>query len=184
MMRLSAACAVVAALACGASSAHAGDVFDGLGPELIGSELVSVLEGAELACRQDPADASVRRCQPLPGALDSVGGAKVTSVEALFVQKELAQVSVYFAERDFPKVLAYVTQKLGEGQDWTVTLRGGMNAGFKDQIVIWEQEKLHALMQQFDRKIDRASLTYGSPRAMAESLKRIKATPPGGVRDL
>jgi hypothetical protein len=143
-----------------------------------------VLEGAELACRQDPADASVRRCQPLPGALDSVGGAKVTSVEALFVQKELAQVSVYFAERDFPKVLAYVTQKLGEGQDWTVTLRGGMNAGFKDQIVIWEQEKLHALMQQFDRKIDRASLTYGSPRAMAESLKRIKATPPGGVRDL
>ena len=48
-MRLSAACAVVAALACGASSAHAGDVFDGLGPELIGSELDGARFEAQLA---------------------------------------------------------------------------------------------------------------------------------------
>jgi hypothetical protein len=143
-----------------------------------------VLEGAELACRQDAANASLRRCQPLPGALDTLGGAKLTVVEALFVENELAQVSAYFNERDFSKVLAHLTQKLGEGQDWTVTLRGGMNMGFKDQIVIWEQNRTVALLQQFDGKIDRASLIYGSPRAMAELLKRIKATPPGGVRDL
>jgi hypothetical protein len=171
-------------LACGVTPACAGDVFEGLGPELIGSELTVVLEGAELACRQDTADASLRRCQPLPGALDTLGGAKVTTAEALFVDDRLAMVSIYFSERDFPKVRAYAMQKLGGGQDWTVTLRGGMNAGFKDQIVIWEKEDLHGLLQQFDRKIDRASLIYGSPRAMAEALKRIKATPAGGVRDL
>jgi len=183
-MRCFAACLAVTALAWSAAPAHAGDLFDGLGPELIGSELTSVLEGAELGCRKDAADASVRRCQPLPGALDTLGGALLTNAEAVFVDGELAQVSAYFSERDFPKVLAYVAQKLGEGQDWTVTIRGGMNAGFKDQIVIWEQESASALLQQFDRKIDRASLIYGSPRAMTELLKRIKATPPGGVRDL
>ena len=174
----------VAVFACSVTPVCAGDVFEGLGPQLIGSELIVVLEGAELACRQDTADSSLRRCQPLPGALDTLGGAKITSAEALFVDSQLAIVSIYFLERDFAKVQAYATQKLGDGQDWTVTLRGGMNAGFKDQIVIWEKEDLHALLQQFDRKIDRASLIYGSPRAMAEVLKRIKATPAGGVRDL
>jgi len=171
-------------LACGVTPVWAGEVFEGLGPELIGAELTSVLEGAELACRQDTADSSLRRCQPLPGALDTLGGAKITSAEALFVDDRLAMVSIYFSEREFAKVQAYAMQKLGEGQDWTVTLRGGMNAGFKDQIVIWEKDDVHALLQQFDRKIDRASLIYGAPRAMAETLKRIKATPAGGVRDL
>jgi hypothetical protein len=183
-MRYFAARAAAACLVWSVTLAHAGEVFDGLGPELIGTELTSVLEGAELACRQDAADASVRRCQPLPSALDTIGGAKATSVEALFLDGELTQVSVYFSERDVAKVIAHVTQRLGEGQDWTVTIRGGMNAGFKDQILIWEQEKVSALLQQFDHKIDRASLIYGSPKAMAELLKRIKATPPGGVRDL
>jgi hypothetical protein len=174
----------VGVLICSAAAAYAGELFEGLGPELIGSELTTVLEGAELGCKQDSADASLRRCQPLPGALDTLGGAKISSAEAVFVDKRLAQVTVYFSERDFAKVLAYVAPKLGEAQDWTVTIRGGMNAGFKDQIFIWEQEHLHALLQQFDVKIDRASLIYGSPRAMAEVLKRIKATPAGGVRDL
>jgi hypothetical protein len=182
-MRGLAVCVGVTAVALSAA-VHAGDLFEGLEPELIGGELTVVLEGAELACRQDAANASLRRCQPLPGALDTLGGAKLTGVEALFVENELAQVSAYFNERDFSKVLAHLTQKLGEGQDWTVTLRGGMNMGFKDQIVIWEQNRTVALLQQFDGKIDRASLIYGSPRAMAELLKRIKATPPGGVRDL
>ena len=183
-MRMLAAQVALVALAWIAPPAHAGEVFEGLGPELIGSELTTVLEGAELACHQEPADAAVRRCRPLPGALDILGGAKVTSVEALFVDRHLAQVTVYFGERDFPKVLAYLTPKLGEGQDWTVTIRGGMNAGFKDQIVIWEQSGVSALLQQFDRKIDRASLIYGSSPAMADVLNHIKATPPGGVRDL
>jgi hypothetical protein len=175
---------VAVVLVCGVPPACAGDVFEGLGPELIGSELTVVLEGAELACRQDTADSSLRRCQPLPGALETLGGARITSAEALFVNDRLAMVSIYFSDREFAKVRAYAVQKLGDGQDWTVTLRGGMNLGFKDQIVIWEKEDLHALLQQFDRKIDRSSLIYGSPRAMAETLKRIKATPAGGVRDL
>src|SRR4029079_8291425 len=115
---------------------------------------------------------------------DTLGGVKVTSAEALFADDRLAMVSIYFSERWVARVRMYAIQKLGECQDWTVTLRGGMNAGFKDQIVIWEKTELHALLQQFDRKIDRASLIYGSPRAMAEALKRIKATPAGGVRDL
>jgi hypothetical protein len=164
--------------------AQAGELFDGLGPALIGADLTEVLEGAELACKQDAADTSIRRCQPLPGALDTLAGAKLTGAEALFVDDRLAQVTVYFSERDFPRVQEYASRALGEGQDWTVTIKGGMNAGFKDQIRIWEQDKLAAIVQQFDRKIDRASLTYGTPAAMAETLKRIKATPAGGVRDL
>jgi hypothetical protein len=164
--------------------AWAGELFDGLGPALVGAELTEVLEGAELACKQDAADAAIRRCQPLPGALDTLAGAKLTGAEALFVDERLAQVTVYFSERDFPRVQEYASRALGESQDWTVTIKGGMNAGFKDQIRIWEQDQLAAILQQFDRKIDRASLTYGTPAAMADTLKRIKSTPPGGVRDL
>ncbi len=182
-MRAFLMCVVAIALA-SSPPVLGGELFEGLGPELIGAELIKVLEGAELACHQDSADGSVRRCQPLPGALDTIAGAKITSAEALFVDDRLAMVSVYFSDRDFAKVSAYVTQKLGSGQDWSVTLRGGMNMGFKDQIAIWERSDLHAVLQQFDRKIDRASLMYGTPQAMAEVLKRIKATPPGGVRDL
>src|SRR4029079_12900583 len=108
----------VAVFACGVTPVCAGDVFEGLGPQLIGSELTVVLEGAELACRQDTADSSLRRCQPLPGALDTLGGAKVTSAEALFADDRLAMVSIYFSEREFAKVQMYAIQKLGEGQDW------------------------------------------------------------------
>jgi hypothetical protein len=183
MMRF-AAPMLALALMWGAGSADAGELFEGLGPRLIGRQLTEVLEGAELACKQDGNEASVRRCQPLPGALDTLGGANITSAEAMFVDKELELVTVYFSDRDFAKVSAYVTQQLGGGQDWSVTLRGGMNMGFKDQIFIWERDDLHAVLQQFDRKIDRASLIYGTPQAMAEVIKRIKATPPGGVRDL
>jgi hypothetical protein len=167
-----------------ATSASAGELFAGLGPESIGRELTAVLEGAELGCKQDGNDASVRRCQPLPGALDTLSGAKITSAEALFVDGHLEMVTVYFSDRDFAKVAAYLTQQFGAGEDWSVTVRGGMNMGFKDQIFIWERDDLHAVVQQFDRKIDRASLIYGTPQAMAEVMKRIKATPPGGVRDL
>jgi hypothetical protein len=181
-MRWAKAGAVV--LLSSAALAGAGELFEGLGPQLLGSELTAVLEGAELACKQDSADASVRRCQPLPGALDTLSGAKITSAEALFVDQELAMVTVYFSDRDFAKVAADAKAKLGEPQDWSVILRGGMNMGFKDQIFIWERDDVQAVLQQFDRKIDRASLIYGTPPAMAEVVKRIKATPPGGVRDL
>ena len=133
------------ALMWGAGSVDAGELFEGLGPRLIGSQLTDVLEGAELACKQDGNEASVRRCQPLPGALDTLGGANITSAEAMFVDKELELVTVYFSDRDFAKVSAYLTQQLGGGQDWSVTLRGGMNMGFKDQIFIWERDDLHAV---------------------------------------
>ena len=90
------ACCVFAPLAVADS-----DVFDGLDPSLVGAELTAVLEGAELACRQESKPADVRRCRPLPGALDSVGGVPVSSVEALFADASLVQVTVYLSESRF-----------------------------------------------------------------------------------
>jgi hypothetical protein len=183
LTRLAGALALACCSLCLFEPAIAGEVFDGLGPELIGTELTAVLEGAELACRQDPVEKAIRRCHPLPGALNSLEGAPA-AVEAVFVDERLAQVAVTLPERRFAKVRRAVLTKLGEGQDWTVSIRGGMNAGFKNEIVIWERDKWTAVLQQFDHKIDRSSLTFGSPSAMASLLRQIKSTPPGGSRDL
>ena len=49
---------------------------------------------------------------------------------------------------------------------------------------MWEKDDLCLIAQQFDRKIDRSSLIYGSAEAMAPLLKQIKSTPPGAIRDL
>jgi len=160
------------------------DVFDGLDPALLGAEITTVLEGAELACRQDPKKVTVRRCTPLPGALDSLGGVPVTSVEALFEDEQLAQVTIYFPESRFADLRRSVFPRFGAGMDWSVSLRAGMAGTVKDEILLWEKEDLVVIAQQFDGKIDRSSLIYGSAKAMAPLLKQIKSSPPGGTRDL
>ena len=160
------------------------DVLDGLAPELVGSELASVLEGAELACRQDRADPGIRRCSPLRGVLGTLGGIEVTAVEARFDDRRLAQVTIYLAESRFAALLPVLSARLGEGKSWNVTLRAGMAGQFEDQIRIWESDHYVLIAQQFDGKIDRSSVIYGSPDAMGSLLHQIKSTPPGGVRDL
>ena len=172
-------------LACAAAlRANAGDLFDGLAPELAGAELSAVLEGAELACRREPGAADMRRCHPLAGSLDALGGVRLTEVEALFVDRQLAQVVAYFPERRFAEVKQLLSERLGQGQDWTVVIRAGMAGQFSDEIRIWETERFVLIAQQFDRKIDRGSVIYGTPTAMAELLQQLKSTPPGGMRDL
>ncbi len=160
------------------------DVFDGVGPDLVGAELTTVLEGAELACRQDSKEAAVRRCRPLPGALDSVGGVPVTSVEALFDDQLLTQVTVYLPESRFPDLKQVLAARLGEGTDWSVIIRSGMAGTFRDEILLWEKGDLVVIAQQFDQKIGRSSLIYGSATVMAPLLKQIRSTPPGAIRDL
>jgi hypothetical protein len=59
-----------------------------------------------------------------------------------------------------------------------------MAGQFEDQIRIWETDRFVLIAQQFDNKIDRSSVIYGTPRAMAPLLREIKATPRGGLRDL
>jgi hypothetical protein len=164
--------------------ASAGEVFDGLDPDAIGAELSDVLEGAELACRQDPAAPDIRKCKPLPGALDTFGGAPVISVEAVFDDKLLAQVDVYLHQARFGDVKRVLAARLGEGTDWSVIIRSGMAGTFKDEVLFWEKDDFVVVAQQYDQKIDRCSVIYGSRAAMAPLLKQIKSTPPGGVRDL
>jgi hypothetical protein len=162
----------------------AGDVFEGLGPELVGGELTSVLEGAELACQQDRADPDIRRCVPLAGALQTLGDVGVSAVEALFKDGRLAQVTVYFPESRFAQILPALSARLGEGSDWSVTIRSGMAGQFSDQIRIWETDRFVLVAQQYDHRIDRSSVVYGSASAMAPLLLQIKSTPRGGLRDL
>jgi hypothetical protein len=181
--------ALMVALTCGPSILVAyatgdSDVFDGLSPGLVGAELTTVLEGAELACRQDPKEMALRRCKPLPGALDSLGGVPVTAVEALFKDEQLVQVTVYFPESRFADVKHSLSPRFGDGTDWSVSLRAGMAGTVKDEVLLWEKEDLVMIAQQFDGKIDRSSLVYGSAEVMARLLKHIKSTPPGATRDL
>ncbi len=163
--------------------ARADDVFEGLGPELIGDELTSVLENAELACYQDPADDSIRRCKPLEGSLDVLNGVPALA-EALFIDEELAQVAVTFPEARFADIRKMLGGRLGPPRDWSVTIRAGMSGALKDEILLWETSDLTAVLQQYDRKLDRSSLTYGTPAALATLLRQIKSTPPGAMRDL
>lgn len=160
------------------------DVFEALAPELVDSELASVLEGAELGCRQDRADPRVRRCTPLPRALGTLGGVAVSSVEARFDDRHLAQVTIYLSESRFAAVLTVLSARFGGGKDWNVVLRAGMAGQFEDQIRIWETDRFVLIAQQFDGKIDRSSVIYGTMPAMAPLLQQIKSTPPGGLRDL
>jgi hypothetical protein len=162
----------------------ADDVFEGLAPELVHSELASVLEGAELACRQDRADPKIRRCTPLPGVLGTLGGVGVNAVEARFDDQRLALVTVYLVESRFAAILPVLAVRLGEGKNWNVVLRAGMAGQFEGQIRIWETDRFVLIAQQFDGRIDRSSVIYGSPRAMAPLLQQIKSTPRGGLRDL
>ena len=173
------ACSTLAPLAASAS-----DVFDGLAPTLVGGELTTVLEGAELACRQDSNAPAIRRCKPLLGSLDALDGVPVTSVEALFQDKLLAQVTVYFPQARFADVKRILVAKLGEATDWSVVIRSGMAGTFKDEVLLWERDNLVMIAQQYDQKIDRSSVIYGIPAAMAPLLKQIKSTPPGATRDL
>lgn len=163
------------------SPAAAGDVFGGLQPERIGSELASVLQGAGLACRQDPNDARIRLCHPLPGALDSLGGVPISSVTATFGgDQRLAQVTIYFAEERFSTIKAVLSARLGEGEDASFTVRAGMAGTFVNQVILWETDAFVAIARQYDGKIDRSSLIYGSPSALSRLLKRIKSKLPGG----
>ena len=173
------ACTTLAPLAASAS-----DVFDGLAPGLIGAELAAVLEGAELACRQDSNAPAIRRCKPLPGGMDALGGVPVTSVEALFQDKLLALVTVYLPQSRFAEVKRILVGKFGEATDWSVIIRSGMAGTFKDEVLLWERDDVVMIAQQYDQKIDRSSVIYGSPAAMAPLLKQIKSTPPGATRDL
>lgn len=164
--------------------AAAADLFDGLAPERAGAELTAVLEEAELACMRDPGVADVRRCRPLPGAMNALGRAALREVEAIFVDRQLAQVTAYVAESQFDEVRQVLSERLGAGQDWTIVIRAGMAGQFTDEIRIWETERFVLIAQQFDRKIDRSSIVYGTPQAMAELLQRARSTPPGSMRDL
>ena len=167
-----------------AAAAGTGDILESLAPALVGAEFDSVLEGAELACRPDRANPDARRCVALPGALQTLAGVGVSAVDALFVERHLALVTVYFPEARFADVLPVLTARLGEGRDWSVTLRSGMAGQFPGQIRIWERDRFVLVAQQYDRKIDRSSVIYGTPAAMGPLLQQIKSTPPGGLRDL
>lgn len=160
------------------------DILESLAPAFVGAELDSVLEGAELACRPDRADPETRRCIPLPGALQTLAGVGVSAVDAVFVERCLALVTVYFPESRFTAVLPVLSARFGEGKNWDVLLRAGMAGQLEDQIRIWETDRFVLVAQQFDGKIDRSSVIYGSARAMSPLLQRIKSTPRGGLRDL
>jgi hypothetical protein len=108
----------------------------------------------------------------------------VNAVEALFVDQHLAQVTIYLPESRFAAVLLAFSARFGEGKNWDVVLRAGMAGQLEDQIRIWETDRFALVAQQFDGKIDRSSVIYGSPRAMAPLLRQVKSTPPGGLRDL
>jgi len=158
------------------------DVLQRLAPDLLGSELTGVFEDAELTCREDRAD--LRRCVAAGGAHWTLGGVSLNAVEAVFYDHQLARVAVYFAEARFADVLPFLSACFGAGEDWSVTLRAGMAGQFSDQIRLWETDRFVLVAQQYDGKIDRSSVIYGTTRAMAPLVQRIRSSPRGGLRDL
>lgn len=159
---------------------YAGDVLDALPPERIGAKLAGVLRDVELTCRQDLDDARVQRCAPIPEGAARLGDMPLHSVEAVFRDERLEQVTIYFAESRFAGVKALVSDRLGQGQDASFSVRAGMAGTFTNEVIVWQTATLAAVLRQFDRKIDRSSLIYGSPDAVSPLLEQIRARPRGG----
>jgi len=158
------------------------DVLDALGPELLGTSVV--LEGSEFSCGQHRSDPEIQRCTSASRTLWTLAATSASSVEALIKDGHLMQVTVYFSESRFAQVLLTLSTRFGEGVDWTVTIRSGMAGQLPDQIRIWETDRFAVVAQQYDRKIDRSSVIYGSAAAMASLLRMIRSTPRGALRDL
>jgi len=162
----------------------ADDVLDALGPELLGSPVGRVLEESKFSCTQDRTEPDTQRCSSKSSALTAFGEVSASALEALIKDRRLLQVAVYFPEAQFTRVLAVLSTRFGEGHDWTVTIRSGMAGQLPDHIRIWESDRFALVAQQYDRKIDRSSVIYGSVDVMAPLLRRIRSTPRGALRDL
>jgi len=151
---------------------------------MLGSSVGRVLAGSAFSCRQDRTDRETQRCTSTSSTLWTLAGTSASAVEALLKDGHLLQVTVYFPESRFARVLLALSTKLGEGRDWTVAIRSGMAGQLPDQIRIWETDRFALVAQQYDRKIDRSSVVYGSADAMAPFLRQIQSTPRGALRDL
>jgi hypothetical protein len=159
-------------------------VFQVLGPELLGRSVGGLFEAPEFLCRQDDKNPDIQRCTSAPNAPWTLDGIGASAVEALIRDGRAVQITVYFREARFTQVLAALSTRLGDGDDWTVTIRGGMAGQLPDQIRIWETDRFALVAQQYDRKIDRASVIYGFVDAMAPLIRKIRSTPRGALRDL
>jgi hypothetical protein len=166
------------------SASAAEDVFDALGPESLGTSVDRVLAGSGFSCGQHRSDPEVKRCTSTSSTPWILAGTSASSVEALIKDAHLLQVTVHFSESRFAQVLLALSTRFGEGVDWTVTIRSGMAGQLPDQIRIWETDRFALVAQQYDRKIDRSSVIYGSAAAMAPLLRQIHSTPRGALRDL
>jgi hypothetical protein len=51
------------------------------------------------------------------------------------------------------------------------------------EVTVWETDDQLAIARQYDVKIDRSSLIYGTPDALSALLKRTRSKLPG-ARDL
>ena len=63
--------------------------------------------------------------------------------------------------------------------DWNVILRAGMAGQFEDEIRIWEKDHFVVIAQQFDGKIDRSSVIYGSAARDGAAASADQVHPPG-----
>ena len=135
-------------------------------------------------CGQDRTDLDIQHCASAPHTHWTVSGVTASALEVLVKDGRLVQVTVYFPESRFPHMLLALSTWLGKGEDWTVTIRAGMAGQLPDQIRIWETDRFALVAQQYDRKIDRSSVIYGSAEAMAPLLRQIQSTPRGALRDL
>jgi hypothetical protein len=165
------------------AAALAGDVFDVLAPERIGAKLDSVLQDGRLDCRQDPNDAGGRLCEALPGNFDTLHDLPLGTVLVTLHDERLEQVTIHFAESHFARVKALLAARLGKGEDASFTVRAGMAGTFTNEVIVWETSGWVAIARQYDGKIDRSSLIYGTPDALSALLKRTRSKPPG-ARDL
>jgi hypothetical protein len=162
---------------------HAADVLDVLGPNRIGTELGAVLQGITLNCRQDPKQNSIRQCNAVPGSVDTLHSVPVAALIAIFRDEHLEQVTIHFAESRFPEVKALLSAQLGQAEDASFTVRAGMAGTFTNDVMVWESVDWVAIARQYDGKIDRSSLIYGTPDALVSLLTRTRMKLPG-ARDL
>jgi len=181
---LAAGLVVIVSVLPSSRASAAENVFDVLGPELLGSSVGRLVEAPEFLCRQDDKNPDIQRCTSAPNAPWTLDGIGASAVEVLVKDGRLLQIAVYFREARFTQVLAALSTRLGDGDDWSLTIRSGMAGQLPDQIRIWETDRFALVAQQYDHKIDRASVIYGSADGMAPLLRKIRSTPRGALRDL
>ena len=164
--------------------AGAADGWELFGPDKLGTEREQIAAHIALECAPAQDAPGVTACRPASGAIPRFAGVPLERVDLLFRGDRLLKVAAHLHESHFGALEAFVVARHGAGQDCSIRFRAGMGAELLNRILLWRSTTQAMVIEQFQGKIDRSAVAYGTADAMAGMVRDKTAYPPGARRDL